>query len=553
MSELQRILALPRRSLDPVWLEELAAEMTKQLKTPEGTQKLRPVQALALYDIATLGGCFGAIQVGGGKSLLSLMAPTVLDSKRAVLLIPASLVVKTERDRQEYAKHWQVSRGLRLMSYEMLGRVSNAQTLDSWAPNLIVCDEQHRIKNLRAACTRRVARYMDSHPDTRFVGMSGTIVKHSIKDYAHLVGWSLKQGSPLPLKKDDIEEWAKILDDDGDFMKPKKGTILDGLGLPLQEGYRKRLSETPGVVISVGKGGCDASLLVRGAEYQVNAATEENFRVLRSTWCLPTGEALSEAVAVWRHARELALGLHYRWDPPGPEEWLMARSAWAKYVRGVLQRSRTYDSEMQVALAVKDGALQDPMGVYATWREVRETFTPNPIPVWHDDSALNAAQGWGEHAPGIIWSSHSFFGKELARRMGAPYYGQGGLSEDGTDIATEDGKRTIVASMQANGTGRNLQIFFRNLVCAAPSGADQFEQLLGRTHREGQTADEVTYDIMLGCKESLLSLKSAKAGARMIEATTGLSQKLLLCDWDVDDEEDHNRPGWRWRNQEEDT
>ena len=48
-TEVARIAALPRRAWTDEAAKELAAMLTRELKTPQGTQALRPVQAIALY------------------------------------------------------------------------------------------------------------------------------------------------------------------------------------------------------------------------------------------------------------------------------------------------------------------------------------------------------------------------------------------------------------------------------------------------------------------------------------------------------------------------
>ena len=49
---------------------------------------------------------------------------------------------------------------------------------------------------------------------------------------------------------------------------------------------------------------------------------------LRDTWTTPNGDLLTEAVEIWRHMRELALGFWYRWKYPPPDGWMGARQAW---------------------------------------------------------------------------------------------------------------------------------------------------------------------------------------------------------------------------------
>ena len=48
--EIERIAALPRRVWSDEAAQRLAEMMTRELRTSKGTMKLRPVQAIALYE-----------------------------------------------------------------------------------------------------------------------------------------------------------------------------------------------------------------------------------------------------------------------------------------------------------------------------------------------------------------------------------------------------------------------------------------------------------------------------------------------------------------------
>lgn len=542
-ADFQRIVNLPVRA--PFDAEALAREMTEALKAPGGTMKLRPVQAQALYELMITGGLFAPLGVGTGKTLVFLLAPVVLGLKRAIGLLPASLIEKTEKERAELALHWRIDRSMQLFSYEMLGRVNASTWLDVKRPDGIITDESHRLKNPKAACTRRVKRYLNENPDVKFVAKSGTIIGKSLRDCAHLLRWSLgPEASPIPQTEGELDEWADCLDERVNPMQRVRPGALLELETEPSEGdelsrarraFHQRLTKTPGIVLSLNAEQVNCSLYIEGHLYDVNEATEQNFDTLRNTWETPDGWALSEAVDVWRHARELALGFHYIWDPRPPDEWLQARRAWAKYVRDYLSASRTLDSEKQVALECEAGNIPD--DEYRAWMKVKDTFQINQKAVWHDESVLDLCQKWLEKEKGICWVGHTFFGHELAKRTGLPYFGQSGLDAKGNSLvdlsqSIKDGKKLqpIIASIAANGTGKNLQPWSKNLIVSCPTGADVLEQLVARTHRPGQLADEVQVDILIGCIEHVDAWKRARAEAKMAADMLGQPQKILLAD-----------------------
>ena len=134
-----------------------------------------------------------------------------------------------------------------------------------------------------------------------------------------------------------------------------------------------------------------------------------------------------------------------------------------------------------------------------------------------------------DHA-GIVWCEHRFFAVRLSQMTGVVYYGANGCTETGESITSVKPGKPIIASIQANATGRNLQMFSENLITSCPTSAQTLEQLIGRTHRDGQEADEVTVDILLGCREHREAFDRALDGARAAADVLGHDQKLLLAD-----------------------
>lgn len=548
-ADFERIKNLPRRAVQDV--ETLVREMTLALREPGGTMWLRPLQAMALYELMTEGGLFAPLPVGTGKTLLCFLAPVVLGVTRSIGLVPASLLDKSEKEREQLSRHWKIDRSLHLCSYESLGRVAASTFLDNKVPELIVADEVHRLKNPKAACTRRVMRYFREHPETRFVAMSGTVIKNSLLNFAPLLRKCLGASkAPIPQSEGELSDWADCLDERVNPLNRVRPGVLPELAPDVQgdddlsrarRAFHNRLVSTPGVICAAGSEQVTCSIYIRGQKYEVNETTGANFKTLRELWETPDGWALSEAVDVWRHARELAVGLHYVWNPRPPDEWLSARRAWAAFVRETISNGQTYDSELQVANACIDGQLPD--DEFRAWQEIRPSFVVNQEAIWHDDSVLKICEAWLEKGAGICWVGHTFFGRELARRTGLPYFGQSGEDADGNSLVDmalkidrgEAKAGPIIASIAANGTGKNLQAWSRNLVVSCPTGADVWEQLVGRTHRPGQTADEVTVDLLVGCVEHTDAWARAQGEARMAGDMLGTPQKILLADTTMPD------------------
>ena len=317
-AEIARIAALPRRVWTEQAAEDLAVMLTNELKTACGTMSLRPVQAVALYEAMECGGLFGPIRVGGGKTLLTLLLPCVLDAKRPILLLPAMLVEKTWIDYKALAKHWRLPTNIQIISYEMLGLVQSATKLEYIRPDFIGCDEAHMVKNRRAGRTKRLARYMHQHPETRFVALSGTVMKSSIREFAHVIRWALKNGAPLPKTDDEAETWADALDEKVNPLARRQPGALFDLGQAegpddltcARRVFQSRLLETRGVVASPRNDGVTCSLRVSGAEYKLAPETEAHMAHLRKTAMRPDGYTVSEPMLIRMYLRQLALGFH---------------------------------------------------------------------------------------------------------------------------------------------------------------------------------------------------------------------------------------------------
>ena len=527
--ELDRILSIPRRTWTPAELLTLSADMTAALKTANGTQTLRPIQALALLEIGKWRGAFLPIRTGGGKTLLSLLAPRMVPSARPLLLVPAHLREKTRDELAGYRKDWVLPKFIKIMSYQTLSTVANAAALDDYRPDFIFCDEAHYLKNTSAACTARVSRYMkEQYGKVPFVVASGTLTKRSIRDFAHLGNWSLRERNPVPQDWNALDEWSRALDVNVNAQRRLMPGALSRLRNspiePIRSAFKRRLVDTPGVVATQDK----PLPIPLTFESHLMHYPSPHWSMLRDDGMTPDGWECMDGIEIWRHARELSIGCWYRWDPRPPTEWSMARSAWGRLCREILKTNRrNLDSELQVVMAVQAGHYPHAEAIYADWKAIEPTFTPNVEAVWESDHAIEWIRDWIAKGPGIVWVSHRFLGERLADMGVLPYYSNGGLcTKTGRAIEQADPTKAIAASIAANSTGRNLQMFNRNLIVGVPPNGSIFEQLISRTHRDGQTAAAVSVEMLFGCVEDVSAFWRAVEDSKYAEAMTGQAQKL---------------------------
>jgi hypothetical protein len=584
--DLQRILALPRR-VKPN-LAMLAAGMTAYLKKPEGTQCLRGIQAWALAEMVQCNGLLAPVSVGGGKTILGLLAPMVMPNcKRAVLLVPPSLRAQLLlRDWDFYGKHWELptlggSSGsalhkdgrpvLHVVAYSELSSPKSTSLMEQLEPDLVLADECHRLRNLGASRTGRFTRFFTDHPEARFCGWSGTITSKSVRDYAHLLTIALDAGSPAPNDPDEVMDWAMALDPSEFHFDPGELVQLCLPGEHVRSGFRRRLVDTPGVVAS-GESELGTSLVFyeRKAPPIPEKITNHLRNLRRSPdmggWKRPDDEELPDIMRVQACARELAQGLYMRWRFPKNEPlpvrayWFARRQEFNRELREKLKRPAPHlDSPMlciKAAMRWYDGGCpvchrgpeeshaEDCTGAdtrplwqsycWPAWYAAKDTVEHESEVVWEDDYLMHDATAWAKEHPGIVWVEHPAVGERISKLSGFRYYGGG--EQASIDILKEDGKRSIICSIRARSEGLNLQhAFWRNLIVAPPSDAGLIEQAVGRTHRPGQVEDEVEVWVYRHTSEMSDALDKARARADYVQATTGSAQKLVYATWCLGD------------------
>lgn len=561
--ELQRILALPRRTLDldtvpdltPLFLHTPVCKVRGCDLCSKGPAKLFPLQSAILLEAERMRGALGPMPVGSGKTLISMLLVDALAAKRAVLMVPPAVRHQLlEVDIPRYGRHFRLPLDrLQVVSYSQLSIARTAGVLDEIGPDCIIADEAHSFRYRSTARTKRFLRYMRENPGTTFVPLSGTLTTKSVRDYGHLSELALRKGSPLPGGYKELEEWAAALDSakEGQESMPPGALLALCTGEELDKiatkhitgtegaraGFRRRFVETPGVV-STYQTELGASLTIRKRPVTVPPEVTNAIRQLERTWSIGD-EEIDSAATMAAKAREMSCGFWYEWDWPGGKkdvEWVEARKQWNRAVRQLLVRSAKpgLDSPMLVANAAMRGHLPSIEREWLAWAEVKERPQPPTKPVWISKFLVEDTCVWIREVQradgderGIVWFSHTAFENALRESTICPVFGAG-QSEALIDEA--QGNQIVVAcSVHAHSTGKNLQMFSKNLVVSCPANGTTWEQLLGRTHRPGQEADEVIADVFLHTNAVCGAWNGALASARYIEETQGSRQKLLFA------------------------
>jgi hypothetical protein len=571
--EFLRVRDLPRRQLatrdGDVEGERLARAVSDMLYWAAGGKgpsplPLRVLQAAMLCEAAEHNGLTASLAVGSGKSWVAPMfatdyVPPKYAAKgswpqilcdRPVMLIPPNLRPEVHGRVIPTLKNvYRIHPNLKVVAYSELQTQAGVKLLEKLKPDLLICDEVHYLKNLTSARTKRVRAYLKEQPQTRFIGMSGTITAKSLRDYWHLMMWSHPMDTPLPMAWRELEDWANAIDAD----VPQEARMPPGVLVEFctgdetpREGLRRRLTETSGVVASTADA-LGTSLVVRARR---DLTTPSNVQAaladLRAAWITPDGDEIPDPPSLARHAKELALGFYYRWRWPNGEpdrEWLEARAGWRRMVREVVRRGMPgLDTELLVRNATRRHALpkslqEDANYALAAWDEQSKKPEPETEPVWLSDFAMQWVAAWAERERGIVW----FEFQAVADALEAFPVFRHRVFRGGTDDAlvalasgSLGGTMPIACSAFAHATGKNLQAWNKNLVLTAMPNGGRWEQLLGRTHRPGQDADEVQCDFLAHQPEAFAAMKDAIESAVYVKETTGAPQKLLLCsavDW----------------------
>lgn len=618
-SEIGRICSLPiAEPLSDAEVEALQRVHVKEQAYEDGF-RLQRVQVEALQFFIETGGLFAPIQVGGGKTLISLRCVGIAVEQgiqRICLFVPSQVYSQLVNHDIAWARRrvplgtsfYQMGgksparrmelaggrRGCWIIPYSLLSTQDSYTLLEKIRPELMIFDEAHHLKNRDSARTKRIRTYWRKYRP-KCVCLSGTMTAKSLNDYAHLLMMSLGQGAPVPLEANMVQEWAATLDSEQanteEWHKPRTSagplrplinwsndnfpaTQLQFDVPGFRHAFQNRLLTTPGVVSSP-PDALGTSIVVENLQADRMAAEGGSNLTslldrLNNDWVSPSGDELDHAMQVWKCNNELTAGIYNALVWPDAGKVAESRNISVDFAEELLTRSKEYhrlqqeyhrvlrqwfsshphrpglDTPMLVGSSMaKHGSRDVGTVLYDAWRlkesaDFEGRIERQSVPMRVCDYKIQKAISWAkERDQGIVWYWHQVMGdwlfeKLVAAGINAVHCPAG---KQANDFLTSEGaadrcsKKILVCSIAAHGTGKNLQFMTDQIFVQLPVNELSMEQAIGRTHRKGQTADEVIITTLISSEHDRMALGAILNDAIYVRETMNSPRKVLIASW----------------------
>lgn len=481
-------------------------------------------------------------------------------------------------------------RGLYLLPYSYLSTKDAPELLEEISADCVLLDEAHNLKSRRAARTRRMLDWIAERKPKLVGSLSGTLTSKSLMDYHHLARVCLGERSPMPLSNQMAGEWSMVVDAGAPPTSVLHGNPIEPLvrwachHFPdlakeqvdvsgFRRAYQLRFLTTPGV-IATGDQEIGVSLVLQNRPVPAYEKAHDYERLKKliqdvdTLWVTPNGDEIDYAIHLFKWLYELHSGCYNELTWPTPADLAQRRGIAETAAEDLLARAKAHHSLHQIyskelrtyLLNGPSPGVDTPMLVAAElerhprsprlpaklrdkWAEMRAAdFTGRPerdsrairVCDYKIMEAMRRVRLWD--GGGIVWVHHIEIGQwayEMFRADGIDALHCPAGDEANRAICDPANKdKIVIASMSAHGTGKNLQHFQRQLFLQWPRSAVTAEQTIGRTHRNGQEADELVVEMMLTTKFDELLFAACLNDAVYIQQTTGTRNKIVYCSYD---------------------
>lgn len=351
-------------------------------------------------------------------------------------------------------------------------------------------------------------------------------------------------------------------------------------GIPgFRKAYKLRLTSTPGVV-ATGDAEIGVSLTIcnspvpKHKEHEGWPRLKELMDQVEDLWLTPSGDEIEHGFHKWRYLNELTAGFYYKLRWPEIEELMRkglsedeaetylalalehheARQEFARALRKWIEYRGHPGMDTPLLVTANMGQHQDRdvgKALYTAWRTMKDMEfdgMPERIsePVRICDYKIMHAVEWAQKLlkstkgkqGGIVWVHHKEPGawlyEELVKAGVPAVYCPSESQKKGSNELIRDpanADKIIVASMTGHGTGKNLQHFEHQMFLQFPRQADTLEQVLGRTHRNGQMADDLEPSTCNTTDFDHQNMWACLIDSLYIHQTTGTRQKAIYASY----------------------
>lgn len=499
---------------------------------------------------------------------------------------------KTRKRRKEIIRGRR--RGLYIFPYSLLSSPSGEDELRAIDPDLIVADEVHSLADRTSARTRRVFAWKTERDiPPRLVGLSGTITSKSIKNYHHLIKWATGEECPLPRPQNEADVWASVLDTDAstpttretiDLFYRLRNWAREAGADPkditantagLRKAYQYRLTTSPSVYSTSQE---DIGVSLTYTQHMVSHSSPEltqHIKNIRELYLTPNGDEIDHAIHAYKWLYELHSGFYNELVWPTTEAWAKRKDLSEDAAAAALDAAKEHhEAEQDLARGIRrwisesaspgldtpfllkgdmhrHGSRNVGSELYELWRTAKDLeFDDMPErlsrAVRVDPFKIEFAIGWinhhrkryGKRTGALIWIYNIEMGRWLheeclAAGLEDVIYcpaGPRGNREITDQEYNQD--KIVIASIPAHNTGKKLHWFQHQLFLQWPRDPKTAEQVVGRTHRVGQEADELTVDICLGGEFEQQNFFACMLDSLYIQQTTGNRRKIIYAHYD---------------------
>lgn len=486
-------------------------------------------------------------------------------------------------------------RGCWVFPYSLLSRPDSYAILEAIRPELMIFDEAHALKNRGSARTKRILTYwrqyrphvvalsgtMTSKSLNDYAhilmmclreGAPVPLEATTVQEWAATLDSEQKQTEafhgqktgPGPLRP--LIAWSNK-----HFPQTKLNFDVQGF----RAAYQNRLLTAPGVVSSPADS-LGVSLIIENMTAAMlsrpgGAQLVELIDRLEKEWLTPSGDEIEHAMLVWKWNSELTVGFYNSLIWPEVNDVATRLRITDDSAKELLLRSREYHSALQnyhkelrtwfrtrphrpgldTPMVVgnnmsRRGAQDVGNDLFKAWDNKQQKDFPErierlSIPVRVCDFKLMQAIEWAKNHPagGIIWYRHQEVGvwmQELLELAGVDsIHCPAGkpanvfLTSEGAAEACKG--KILVCSIGAHGEGKNLQYLQDQLFLQLPVSEKSAEQAIGRTHRKGQQADEITVTTMINGTYDEMALAALLNDALYVRETMNSPRKILIATW----------------------